>query len=130
MTTFRINIIYLIQHKTFSLFLRIFCYLLTRLLTAWKVSKYGVFFWSALSCIRTQNTEIYEVYKHSNNSVFGHFSRSVYVAYIACPGTLRTIHYTPVVSQEPSYFVWFPLQLPFENTAFLTVLTLYKCPFP
>ena len=40
--------------------------------TAWKVPKYGVFFWSVFSCIRTEYRKI----RTRKNSVFGHFSRS------------------------------------------------------
>ena len=41
---------------------------LTDFFTMWKVSKYGVFFWSECGKIRTRK-----------NSVFGHFSRSTYL---------------------------------------------------
>ena len=53
--------------------------------TAWKMSKYGVFFWSLFSCIRTEygndsiNLRIQSKHKKlqtRKNSGFGHFSRS------------------------------------------------------
>ena len=42
------------------------------IVTASKLSKYGVYFWSVFSCIQAEYRKI----RTRNNTVFGHFSRS------------------------------------------------------
>ena len=47
-------------------------------ITAWKMSKYGVFFWSVFSHIRTEYRGLLRKKRTRKNSVFAHFSRSVW----------------------------------------------------
>ena len=67
-----------------------FGYLYNWKTTAWNVSKYGVFFWSVFSCIRTEYRKI----RTRKNSVFGHFSRGEHVNHRDEYGlALRSLHF-------------------------------------